>query len=128
MANKNPKTDHLTSWKPGQTGNPKGSSKAVREEGLIRRLTTDELKDIYALITNRSVDELKAMLADGKTTVLKAMVAGVAVRAMTKGDGGALETLLARMIGKVKENIHHTGDAPAAQVVFMLPDNGKSAK
>ena len=109
-------------FKKGQTGNPDGARLHDPLVKAFKNLTKDEMMEIGTLVLKGSIDELKQVSKNPKTTVLKAMLAAVAVRTISKGDPGALEVLLNRLIGKVRDDIHHTGLPAAAQpTVIILP-------
>lgn len=51
MANPNPRIENLTPWKPGQSGNPKGHSKARRvTDALLKQLNNPEIQERLAEI------------------------------------------------------------------------------
>ena len=95
---------------------------------MMRQLTAEEFAEIANLIIKGSIDELKAIAKDSKQTALRVMIASVAVKVIHKGDMGALDTLLNRLVGKVKERVEVTGANGAPQVIAYIPDNGKAAK
>lgn len=98
----------------------------------LKKLTKAELEEIATIVVKGSVDDLKALLKDGSTSIIKAMVAGVALRAIKNGDSSAFNTLLDRMIGRVpaKDSIHFSGDGSVAAptVVVNIPSNGREVK
>ena len=100
-------------WKKGQSGNPRGGnshSKVVRQ---VKRLTMDEVADLASMVILKNRDELRAVLLNKNTSVLKAWFAAVAVKGIAKGDHAALGALLDRVVGKVKDKVEVTGDAAA---------------
>lgn len=115
-------------WKPGQSGNPQGGRKHDPEMKAFARLTKEELKDVAALILKGDLTELERMSNDKTQIVLKVMVASVAAKIMKKGDMHALDLLLNRLIGKVKQEIGIEGDFPSNQVVITIPSNGREVK
>ena len=69
MANPNPKTEHLTSWKPGQSGNPGGKTSEHRKAEIraaeIAAKARLELVEAFAnLLTGRATDKEKHALLD----------------------------------------------------------------
>lgn len=94
----------------------------------IRNLTEQEMIEIGSLVLKGSVDELRVIAKDGTASALKCMMAAVAVRTISKGDPHALEVLLNRLIGKVKERLDvNMPQVDSVQVRIMLPDNGRSS-
>lgn len=109
--------------------NPKGRQIENPEMKKIKNLTREELVEVGSLVLKGSVDELRAIAKDGKATALKCMVAAVAVRTISKGDPQALDALLNRLIGKVKEHIEVDGlNLGTQQVVIMLPPKQEQIK
>ena len=82
MANPNPKTDHLKSWRPGQSGNPSGYSKD-------RRMTNELLRQL----------EAEGKLA-GVVTAL--------VREAQKGSFQHIREIFDRLDGKVASKVEVT--------------------
>lgn len=113
-------------WKPGQSGNPLGGKLHDPALKAIKNLTKKELADIGNLVVKGEVSALRALAADEGETVLKRMVASVCFRVIDFGDMGALDTLLNRLVGKVKDEVAHSGDAP--RIIVTLPSNGREAK
>ncbi len=56
------------------------------------------------------------------------MIASVAVRIIQGGDMHALDILLNRLVGKVKDEVMQQMEIRTPQVIVTLPDNGRSAK
>jgi hypothetical protein len=99
VANPNPPTDHLSPWKPGQSGNPAGRPKG-RTVGAV-------LRDRLAAIP----DDDERPLADRVTDVI--------VREALAGDIRFVELLLNRTEGKVPQPI--TGEKT---IVVQRVDRG----
>lgn len=126
--NKNPSP--ATRFKKGNNANPLGGKLHDPEIRAIKRLTQDELKEVGTLVVKGDIEALKKLKEDSKCSVLQAMVASVAIRIISKGDMQALDVLLNRLIGKVKDELDMSvgGKPGAPQVIITLPDNGFSAK
>lgn len=114
-------------WKKGQSGNPLGGKAHNPELKRIKNLTNNELVEVANLIIKGSINDLKEMKDDDEQTVLKRMLASVAVKIISKGDMHALDVLLNRLVGKVKDKLDVEGFslAPGAQVIISLPSNGR---
>ncbi len=101
---------NLKPIKKGEIRNPLGGRAHNPVMKAFKSLTEAEMMEIGTLVLKGSLTELKAIKNNQEnTSVLKAMLAGVAIRTIEKGDPTALDVLLNRLIGKVRENVHHTG-------------------
>jgi hypothetical protein len=81
-------------------------------------------------VVNGNVRALQKLAKDPESTVLMVMLAGVCVKIIEKGDMSALNVLLDRLIGKVKEEGRPFGaDAPPpateTRIVVTIPSNGR---
>lgn len=123
-------TENLIPWKPGVSGNPLGGQMHDKEMRMIKNLSKQELKDVANLVIKGNIKALLNIKDDDDATVLKRMLASVAVRIINKGDMHDLDVLLNRLIGKVKEELDLTGDMThrGARVTVTLPSNGREAK
>ncbi len=115
-------------WKPGQTGNPNGRPPDALNAAM-KKLTKNELEDIATLIIKGDYKSLKKVAADENQSALKVMIAAVCVGIVNEQDMSALDKLLNRLIGKVKETVevNNTGNMPTT-VMLNIPDNGRAAK
>lgn len=116
-------------FQKGQSGNPLGGKLGDPNMKKLRALSKAELVEVGNLLVKGDVTALRENARDPKATVLQTMLASVAVKIISKGDMGALNQLLDRLIGKVKDEVHHTGDViPGSRVTIIeLPDNGRRA-
>lgn len=112
-------------FKPGQSGNPQGARLHDPELRAVRNLTKKELADIGNLIIKGDHKALRKLAKSESATVLQRMLASVAVRIIDKGDMGALDILMNRLVGKVKDEVALTN---LPQVNVTLPANGREAK
>lgn len=115
-------------FKPGQSGNPSGAAAHNKEIKAIRRMTKEDVAEIGALILGGNLEKLKAIKEDTQASVLKVWFASVAVKAIVKGDPAALNTILNRIIGKVPEELQHSGGVTGMSPVIVLPSNGRDPK
>ena len=94
----------------------------------MKALTRQELVDMGTLIVMGKASDLMLIEANPDATALEKMVGSIVSNIMLKGDMGAFNLLLDRLIGKVKDDLHHhhTGDV-RAQVIVSLPANGREA-
>jgi|SRR5579859_3291368 len=119
MANKNP--SKRTRFKKGQSGNPLGGKLHDPEIRAIKKLTKEQLKEVGSLLLNYKLKELKALARSKEATIMQQMIASLAFRIIVKGDPVAFDKLLDRLIGKVKEEIEHSGTAAQHVVRLYLP-------
>lgn len=95
-------------WKPGQSGNPIGTTKEDHELRKIRHITKDQIKDILSLIAGATHEEMEAILEKPETTALTMMIVKIYMTIAEKGDMHAFDVLLNRVIGKVKDELDIT--------------------
>jgi hypothetical protein len=127
--NRNPKPPpEQYRWRKGESGNTNGRHKELPELKILKNLTKKELVDIGNLVVKGNVHRLRLVAENAfDEPVIKCMMAQVCLRIMEKGDMQALDVLLNRLIGKVKDEIHHQGDFNAPQVILTLPANGRES-
>lgn len=122
-------------FKKGQSGNPLGARLHNPELRAIKRLTRAEVAEIGTLIVSKNITKLKAIVKDAQKnpdsahSALKVWIAMVALKGMTKGDAHAMDVLLNRLVGKVKDEIELTGKegGPIRQLVGqMTPEERKA--
>lgn len=113
-------------FKKGQSGNPLGGKIHDQDLKRIKHLTKQELSEVANLIIKNNVEELKSLAKAPNSSVIQVMLASVAIKIISKGDMHALDVLLNRLVGKVKDEVHHSGSVPA-QVIVTLPANGREA-
>lgn len=92
-------------FKKGQSGNPNGGKAHNKEIKKIKNLTEKELIEVGSLVVKGSIAELERIRKDKNSSALGAMIAGVALNAIAKGNSQALDAILNRLIGKVKEKV-----------------------
>lgn len=92
-------------FKPGQSGNPGGTSKVDRELMVIRKLSKEKFKDLANILISGTREDLERMLAKPDTTALTEMVIKVVLGIAERGDMTSLDRLLDRLIGKVKDEV-----------------------
>ena len=100
--------EHLIPFKKGQSGNPKGRPKkfvlTLKKEGY--KLT--EINDTIQAMVSMTIDELKAVYENDKSTILEKTVASALRASLKKGQLDSIETLLNRVYGKPKEKMDIT--------------------
>ena len=109
------RADHLKQYwfKPGQSGNPAGRQPDTTIEKEVRKFTREHVSEVYNKIIDMDKGELDALLADPAVPVFEKAVARAVLNAEKDGSvGGALETILERIIGKVPQKIEGNPDLP----------------
>lgn len=99
-------------FKKGQSGNPLGGQLLNRDLIIVRRMTHQELADMGDILLQKSgtLEHLEELITSPETSYVKKIFASVALRAIRSGDYHAMEALLNRIIGRVKEKIEITTD------------------
>ena len=101
---------NLTPWKKGQSGNPGGVPKAVREfNDTCRRALVKELR------------KPTKFDPEGKTTRLQAVISRL-VDAAEGGEIAAVREIFDRLIGKPKQSIEATGDGDGGPIRVVVID------
>lgn len=114
-------------FKPGQSGNPTGKPKDSPELRKLKNLTKQELVDVATMVVKGNLPDLKDIARDPTAPVVRVMLAAVCIKIIQKGDMSALNILLDRLVGKVKDELYLTTDNPP-QIIVTLPSNGREAK
>lgn len=122
--------------KPKTKAKPKAKPKAEAPDTLdtiqarikLKNLTKVELVEVGNLIIKGSVSQLQRMAKAKEASVLAVMTAAICARVIEKGDYHAWNAILDRLIGKVKEELHHSGSIDGnTRVIVTLPSNGREA-
>jgi hypothetical protein len=116
---RNPPPEH-TRWKPGQSGNIAGRPK--------REMTADSVALMIEKYMLMSQSSLVAIVKDPESKGIEALAASACLSAITKGDWNAVNSMLDRSIGKVKDisEVHqHNYDdefdkAPKENIIELL--------
>ena len=88
------------------------------------KLTREEMEELGSLIVKGDINKIMEMRQDPKASVMQVMLSSVALKIINKGDMHALDLLLNRLVGKVSDKVHHTGDI-GPQVIVQLPSKEK---
>lgn len=131
MARKLPEAAKRTQFKKGQpSANPLGGKLHNPEIKLIKRLTEKELAEVATVILQGRIGDLKNLMKNPDTSPLQGMVAGLALKTMTRGDASAFNALMDRILGKVKDNVNVSGTlgtnvTGTSRVIISLPSNNR---
>ncbi len=110
----------------GVSGNPNGRPALSPELKKFKNLTKKELVEVGNLVIKGDLDALRAVAKKPGATVLQIMLAAICIKVIQKGDMSTLDILLNRLVGKVRDEVHNTGNA--SSVVVTLPSNGREVK
>jgi hypothetical protein len=95
----------LKVWEKGESGNPKGRLKKLVPSMKIEGYKLTEINDTIQSIISMTMDELKDVWNNPKSTILEKTVAGALKKSLEKGNLESVETLINRVYGKPKEKI-----------------------
>jgi tRNA A37 N6-isopentenylltransferase MiaA len=110
--------EHLIPFKKGVSGNPNGRPKKyvtlLKESGY----KLSEINDTIQAMLSMTLEELKDVWTDPQSTILEKTIANAMRKSLERGSLYSVETLLTRVYGKPKEQIHQTTDG-TIEVVFV---------
>jgi hypothetical protein len=92
-------------WEKGESGNPKGRPKKLVPSMKVEGYKLTEINDTIQSIISMTMDELKDVWNNPKSTILEKTVAGALKKSLEKGNLESVETLINRVYGKPKEKI-----------------------
>jgi hypothetical protein len=95
----------LKVWEKGESGNPKGRLKKLVPSMKVEGYKLTEINDTIQSIISMTMDELKDVWNNPKSTILEKTVAGALKKSLEKGNLESVETLINRVYGKPKEKI-----------------------
>lgn len=105
----------IAALKPQKAGEPSPNDQTRRENkqmNELRKLSRLQVIQVGTLLLQGNIDDLQECVRDKSTTVLQAMIASVAAKAIRKGDHNALDMILDRIVGKVPAAIELSGGDP----------------
>lgn len=105
-----------TQFKKGKSGNPKGRPNVPRGSLDIRKLAAEELIEIISTMFSATAKDVERILNDPSESNLNQMVASIMQKSVESGCASRFETLLNRVIGKVKEQVVHEITRPSILV------------
>ena len=96
-------------FEKGNKANPLGAGAHNPAVKMIKKLSNDQIAELGAIILEGNPDKLKEIINNPKSTVLQVAICSVLVKAINKGDMAAINALLDRIVGKVKDVQSHEG-------------------
>jgi hypothetical protein len=112
----------LKIWEKGESGNPKGRPKKLVPSMKIDGYKLTEINDTIQSIISMTVEELKMVWDNPKSTILEKTVAGALRKSLEKGNLESVETLINRVYGKPKEKLDLTSNGQSILVNINLKD------
>jgi hypothetical protein len=99
MSNPSP----VKKFKPGQSGNPKGSSARAKAQKEISALKVDDIIKLGSELLAAEYTVLSEAAADAKGPVLRMWFAGVIKKGLEDQDAQTMMHILSRLVGKPTE-------------------------
>lgn len=106
------KTDRPWLWQPGQSGNPSGRPNLDPELRKLRELTKEQFKELATLLLSGTQEDLAELLAKPDTSMLTTWMIRVILTGAENGDYAKLDSLMNRLVGKVKDEMELTLPKP----------------
>jgi len=94
----------------GVVTNPKGRPKVSSQLKEIKQLNATRLAELLNEFINMDKEALIAKSKDPSTTVFELIICSILKNAYDKGDQQRINFILDRLVGKVKDQVEHTGD------------------
>ena len=119
---------NLKPIKKGEVRNPHGAK--AHKAYKFSKLTREEVIRIVDIVAKGNVKELQEIIHNPTASALYVAYAACMVRLINKGDVDGIETLIQRVVGKVKDemDVNHTGipQSPPAVMHVYIPANGST--
>jgi hypothetical protein len=106
-------------FKPGQSGNPYGRPPIPADLKAARAESKEALERSLHECAKRSLKEIKELTKDASLSGLEALVVSIWSRAVENADYQRANFLLERMLGKVPEQVNHSGSLHSMLVHAM---------
>jgi len=94
----------------GVVTNPNGRPKVSSQLKEIKQLNATRLAELLNEFINMDKEALIAKSKDPSTTVFELIICSILKNAYDKGDQQRINFILDRLVGKVKDQVEHTGD------------------
>jgi hypothetical protein len=113
----------LKIWEKGESGNPKGRLKKLVPSMKVEGYKLTEINDTIQAIISMTMDELKDVWNNPKSTILEKTVAGALKKSLEKGNLESVETLINRVYGKPKEKIDIESKTESSIRIQIIKNN-----
>jgi hypothetical protein len=94
----------------GVVTNPKGRPKVSSQLKEIKQLNATRLAELLNEFINMDKEALIAKSKNPSTTVFELIICSILKNAYDKGDQQRINFILDRLVGKVKDQVEHSGD------------------
>lgn len=101
-----PKAAEPYKFKKGVSGNPEGARAHNPIKKALARLTVETYREVIEAVLTGNIDNLKAMVADPKTSAIQVGVATAFMKALQAGDYAIIERIAERIVGKIPDEIN----------------------
>lgn len=108
-------------WKPGQSGNPGGRPKLDADTRRLRELTKEQFKELGSILLAGTDEDLVRLEASPDRSALTGWMINVIRVASSKGDYQTLDSMLNRLVGKVKDEL----DINLPRPTIIIKRNGE---
>jgi len=129
MANSNPSPS--TRFGCGNNANPKGAGARNGELRALQKLNGIDFIQVANSLLKCTADEVRRISKDPNAPALQASIAAVILRIIDKGDMGAFDMFLNRIIGKPRDSEllePEEGTNSTPQVIVTLPSNMREVR
>lgn len=105
---------HTNPERINRKGRPKKLATLLKDQGYKLSEVEDTIKAMLAM----SVDQLRLIFENPAATILEKTIANAMRKSLAKGSLYSVETLLTRIYGKPREQVHQTTDG-TIEVIFV---------
>jgi hypothetical protein len=96
-------------FKPGNKGGP-GRPQMPDDVRQAKTLTQAALELALSKYLLMNLEELKKAKADPETPMIDLLIISVVMHGISRGDQNRVDFLMNRLVGKVKQQIEHSGE------------------
>jgi len=105
------------SWKPGQSGNPRGTSLISEAARAIRMSSREHIHELYWQMLNMNCAQVTQKLLDPDINIVEACIIKAILHDMEEGSTKTIESMMNRVIGKPKETHEIMGKMTIEDIV-----------
>lgn len=116
---------NLKPIKKGQIMNPEGARSHDPVKKEIKKFTSKYMTEIIELAVMGNLEGLAKVVKDPNAPAIQVGVAKALHKAISNGDWGTLNDIVARIIGKVPDKVHIGGEDGGNLVVEFVKSGNK---